>query len=441
MKKLLLVFAVLGFTINAASQAVMYEINNTAFFDSNNDNIQDEEGIKQRIEYLYRLGISTIMLGENYLPGLTSNIYDKSKLPESYTALVNTLKKRGFKVYQSVDVLSVTDAHPWYVQSVGNPSSPYSAYILYADKQNKQPVQTANGRIAINLKNALVKEYFINLFTGFDSGLNGYRFIQSASSAGLNKEFWNPLTDGLKKAKPGIEIFIMPDKNIAVKTALGNTKADKIYASALSNAVVSNNKDAVIKIADSIFKANPVPEPVISLNEVPENVKEGQLRAWAAVNILLGGLPSVKAGQEYYGEQDNTVFVWKSPAKRSEREAWLKEKSAGWEEQQKKEFSLWSFYKELVSVRRKFPSIGIGTYKNVENSAPQVITFTRDAGTDKAFVMINLSGKEQEVTITDYSVNLDALLLVMGSANYNFKKAGRTVVLPPYWVQVWRVMK
>ncbi|MBF01436.1 MAG: hypothetical protein CMP77_15860 [Flavobacterium sp.] len=444
MKKLLIVFALLGCIATTAAQEIIYETNNPAFFDSNNDTVQDEEGIKQRIEYLYRLGFTSVMLGENYLPGFTETIYDNNKLPEGYTSLITTLKKRGFKVYQAVDVSVISDKHPWYTESLGKPASAYSGYIMYADKQNKQPIRTAGGMIALNVKEPAVKDYFSKVLKNLSAGLDGLRLQQHKHSVSFGKEFWNQVPEALKKANPEMQVFLMPAAGTSVHTSFNDINADKVYAGTLSKAIIQKDKKAITAIADSIFKSPSITEPLVYL-DIPAkstSYKEGQLKAFAAANILLGGLPSVASGQEYYGaENGSNTFIWKEPLKRSDKEVWLKEKSTEWEQQQKNELSLWSFYRELINLKRRYPSVGKGTYKYIENSAPNVLTFVRDAGTDKAFVMINLSGEQQEVTITGNDVNLDFLLLTMGSANYNFKKSGRTVVLPPYWVQVWRIMK
>ncbi|WP_297332904.1 alpha-glucosidase C-terminal domain-containing protein [Flavobacterium sp.] len=444
MKKLLIVFVILYCIATAAAQEIIYETNSPAFFDSNNDAVQDEEGIMQRIEYLYRLGFTSVMLGENYLPGFTETIYDNNKLPEGYTSLITTLKKRGFKVYQAVNISAVSDNHPWYTESLDKPASAYSRYIMYADKQNKQPVRTAGGMIALNVKEPAVKEYFIKVLGSLSAGLDGLRLQQQKHSISFGKEFWNPVTEALKKVNPEMQVFLMPEEGATVNTYFNNVNADKVYAGTLSKAIIQKDKRAITAIADSIFKSPDTTAAIVYLDTPAQGTsyKEGQLKAFAAANILLGGLPSVTSGQEYYGSVSaNEAFVWKEPLKRSEKEAWLKEKGLEWEQAQKNELSLWNFYRELISLKRRYPSIGKGTYKYIENSAPNVLTFVRDAGTDKAFVMINLSGEQQEVTMTDYNFKLDALLLVMGSANYNFKTAGRTVVLPPYQVQVWRIMK
>ena len=60
-------------------------------------------------------------------------------------------------------------------------------------------------------------------------------------------------------------------------------------------------------------------------------------------------------------------------------------------------------------------------------------------GKEKVVVLVNLSDKHQTITL-DYglTLRLNDLKPVMGYAENNFSKGGRTVMLEPYGVQLWR---
>lgn len=467
MKRLSIALLLLATSFFVRAQEVIYEVSSPAYFDSNGDGQADTEGIKTRLEYLKRIGYTSIMLGEGYLPEFTSKLQEPNKVvTDDYKDLVVKIHRYNMRVYQGFNVNEVAVTHPWFTTAVGKPDSEYGKFLLYSDKENKNPLYVKKGSakgetVQVNLQHTGVFQYYLNLLEAFagkgsdakeNSGIDGYRFRDPGgiNNAGLtDKSFWFPIMTVLQNKNEKVRLFVMPvvnDMEMALKS-----NATDFYANDLAAAMVSLKKDRIIAAADSLFAKMPDKKEAVVYTRQEDyrnlNPKrsEDQLKVMAAVNLLIGGVPSVSSGQEIASMPAkldvNEYFKWYIPDTRSQREAWAKLDKLNHEYQQSVEYSLWSFYKDLITLRRRQPAIGLGSFKNVPNSNDGVLTFIRQFKNERVFVLINLTGAEQELTVTDYNLSLDDMQLLMGTANHNFVRGGRTVVVPRYWVQVWRFTK
>ncbi|AXG72806.1 DUF3459 domain-containing protein [Flavobacterium arcticum] len=511
MKKIVLLFSLFCLSAPLSAQEVMYEIFTRSFFDSNNDGYGDLKGVEQKLDELYKLGVTSIVLSPIYQSSFYHNYYADSfeKIDTTYgnwadyKALIKAVHLRRMKIYQDVQLNYVSGKHVWYKDSYRNPNSQYSGYISYTDKQNKKPIflknielhSTYNDNkeqvVAVNLTSPDVQKYFLKqlsdlIYINEDAmgkdGVDGFRFIgmgngypsQGATGQGL-KTFWKPLIEGLKKVNPKLEVIALQSgKDKYGSDCFTVANADRVYANPLREAITTFDKKKIIAAADSTFTTLPKDKQPIVFLEIPETDRfsslEGitidKLRVAAALNLLIGGVPSIYYGQEIgmHGRQfevevDGQIipvrqsYKWYADTITKGAALWYLN-NAPWkdkdpmipndgfslEEQQKTPNSLFDFYKELIKLRRRQPAIGLGNYSRVANTNDNVIAFTKIGGNQKVLVMINLSGSQQVVSIADDSLPLNKLQLIMGSANYNFPKGGRTLILPPYWVQVWRMM-
>lgn len=498
----------LFFSIGVSAQKeVIYEVFQRSFFDSNGDGHGDFKGIQQKLDYLQRLGVNTILLAPVYQSDFYDNYFatDFEKIDPKYGAftyyrdLVQEVHRRKMKVYLDVQVQYVSAKHPWVTEA-----SKYKGYLVYTDRENKKPYYykkapeltlydgSKGQAVAVNLKDEKVKEYFNKMFKywmdpnadgKFYEGVDGFRISNMADKledsgklTNLFKDFWAPLLAELKKINAEVKIMAGQDNH----TSFGNeyyTKAhiDGVSAFRLQQAIQSFDKKKIETAADSTFNYLPQGrQPVVFIES--HDAKRfatiaggnmAKMKAGAALNVLMGGTPLVYYGQEIgmKGEPakdagDGTyipvreAFEWYAGETGQGMALWYKDSGPWWdnrnmksndgvsfEEQDKDKASLWSFYQDLMRLRVVQPTLATGKYKAVPNQDEKVVSFIREEGTDKILVVVNLSEERREAYIDPtMTLNFENLKLLIGSPESNFQRGGRTTVLKPYGVQVWKIL-
>lgn len=510
MFRIVVFFFCVFFTVNTSAQNdVIYHVFQRSFFDSNGDGHGDLKGINQKLDYLQELGVNVIMLTplyqsdfyHNYFATNFERIDPKYGLFSDYSDLVKEVHKRKMRIYQDVEMQYVTGKHSWFIDSFDNPLTETPGYLYYNDKQNKEPYYfmdipeftTYNNRkekiIVVNMKEPKVKEYTYNLLKywldpngdgNFYDGVDGFRLdhmMDDLDNAGkltdLFENFWTPLIKDLKKINPDIKIVAeQANWNSYGHEYFTKGNVDRVFAFRLKQAIGTFNKEKITEAADSTFSYLPQGKQQVVFIENHDikrfasepNMSQGKLKAAAALNILIGGVPSIYYGQELgmkgeqmKGETDGNdipireAFEWYADETGSGMALWYKDTGPWWdnrnmkpndgislEEQKDDENSLWNFYKQLLHLKRTQPSVGLGDYMPTENANNSVFTFVRTYGKEKALVAINLSGEPQDVYFEDLSLKLQRVKLLLGTPDLNFARGGRAVKLPPYGVSVWR---
>ncbi|MFI5134569.1 MAG: alpha-amylase family glycosyl hydrolase [Chitinophagales bacterium] len=182
-----------------------------SFYDSNGDMYGDFNGLREKLDYLQQLGVTSILL----LPTCQSDFYhnyfssDFEKLDPKYGTtddwlnLLKEVHRRKMKIYLDMELQYVTEDHPWFRDSYNNPKSQYSHYILYKDSSNKETEPlifgitslegydgTKKNIAVVNLRNHDVQKYFFNVFSywidpnhdrKFDDSVDGFRCSQNLS--------------------------------------------------------------------------------------------------------------------------------------------------------------------------------------------------------------------------------------------------------------------
>ena len=507
MKKILLLILLFSLSLQASAQEVMYEVFIRSYYDSNGDGHGDLKGVEQKLDELYKLGVTSIVLSPIYQSPFYHNYYADNFEEvdttygtwDDYKSLIKAVHLRKMKIYQDIHLNYISGKHTWYETSYGKPKSPNADFVYYTDKQNKMPLfldgmeqHTAykgvtDQVVAVNLNNPKVQKYFLEklshlIYINQDAmgkdGIDGFRFIgmgnEKATGDNQLTKFWKPLTEGLKKVNPKLEIIALQSgENNYGTDCFANGNADRVYANPLREAMATLDKNKIIAAADSTFAPTPVGKQQIVFLEDPqtdrfasiEGMNLSELKVAAALNFLIGGVPSLYYGQEIgtHGKQIEISaegeripvrqsYKWYPGATGTGMASWYLN-NAPWEEkeeiinngfssqeQQATSNSLLDFYKEMIQLRRRQPAIGLGNYKNVSNASDNVISFTREGGNQKILIMINLSDSQQVVTITDTTLSLQKLQVIIGSDNYKFHRGGSTLVLPPYWIQVWKLL-
>lgn len=497
-----------------AQQEVIYHVFQRSFFDSNGDGHGDLKGMQQKLVYLKELGVTSIQLAPIYQSDVNGNdlATDFEKLDtafgtiKEYKDLIREAHEMKLKVYQEVEMRYV-GRHLWLVDSYQNPKSEYTDYILYKDKANMEPefgyeLTTYDGlkekNFMVNLKYPKVRDYILQRLKywadpngdgRFADGVDGYKiamednFGHEGKEVNLLQDFWAPVITDLKKLNPQLQIMA----NGANHSSFGQeffTKAgaDGVFADKLSQAIRSLDKSRISAAADSTFNHLPKDKYPIIYIENPDTDRfatgkdMGKLKIGAALNILMGGKPSIYYGQELGmegqlldgGNTDGNyipareAFEWHAADNGQGMALWYKDTGEWWdnrnmkandgislEEQRKAPNSLWTYYRGLIRLKKLHPALALGTYTEIPNDNDKVLSFTRTHDLEKVLVMVNLSDKPQIVTLGNIDVfteskvtlpNVDHLKLLSGSPNAVFKRGGKMTTLNPYNIQVWQIV-
>lgn len=494
-----------------ANGEVMYHVFQRSFFDSDGDGNGDLKGINQKLDYLQGLGVTTLLLTPLYQSDFYHNYFatDFEKIDPTYgsfndyVALVKAAHMRDMKVYQDVAMQYVTGNHPWFKESYKKPGSKYAGYLYFHDQLNEKPYYfldvpeftTYNNRkeqiIVVNMNNQKVKDYTLKVLKywadpngdgKFDDGVDGFRLdhmMDNLDNQGRLKNlfanFWSPLLTQLKKVNPKLQIVAgQADWKSYGYDYFTKGNVDRVFAFRLKQAITTFDKKKIEAAADSTFTYLPKDKHQVVFIEnhdikrfASENdINPGKLRVGAALNILIGGIPSLYYGQELgmKGEQlkgmtdGNDIpvreaFEWYKAEEGQGMATWYKNTGEWWdkrnmkpndgisfEEQQADPKSLYNYYREIIAIKKKHPEFANGAYTVTPNNNEKVFSFLRTSGNHMALVIINLSGEEQFMHLEDNSLPVSRVRLLSGNAQVKFTRGGRNLTLPPYAVQVYKFL-
>ncbi len=323
---------------------IIYHVFQRSFFDSNNDRHGDLIGLKEKLDYLQDLGVTSILLTplfsspyyHNYFGDNFETIDPKYGTIEDFYSLVLEVHRRGMKIYIDMEMQYVTEDHIWFRDSFENPDSPFSDYVLYKDAENKIPdtiIYDTTGLLGydgvykkiatVNLLNEEVQKYLYQYFSrcidpklngSFDYGVDGFRLDHMMDMLdgkeklnNLFSAFWKPLIESLKQINPNL-IFIAEQTNWACygEEYINDVGADRVFAFPLREAMISFNKEKIAVVAEKTFSLTDKQEQQIVFIENHDthrfatmvNKGIGKMRVGAALNLLIGGTPAIYYGQE-----------------------------------------------------------------------------------------------------------------------------------------------
>jgi glycosidase len=494
-------------TSNRASEEIIYHIFQRSFYDSNDDMQGDLNGVRLKLDYLQKLGVTAILLTPLYQSPFYHNYFadDFKKIDPAYgtmrdyLALIKELHRRGMKFYMDMETQYVTEDHIWWKDGVNNLKSLYADYLLYDDKAHTTPASiifnlrgllgydSVYRRITtVNLYSKGVQDYNYRLFKfwvdpngdgKFDDGVDGFRLDHMMDNLdnkepGLFTKFWRPLLGKLKRVNPKLKIVAEQ----AQWGSLGqdyfkNGGVDGVFAFRLAFAIRSFKKDQIVATADSTFLVTPAGKQQVVFIENHDTPRfaygvkgnSDQLKLAAALNLLLGGVPSIYYGQELgmsgtnaaLGATDandipnRSAFEWYKSDQGKGMAYWYKVKGP-WrntfkndepndgislEEEQNDPNSLWNFYRKMIDIRKAHPEISKGTYQTLSNNSDQVFSFMRYKGNKEIVVAVNLSDKPVVVVI-DTNNGAGSLKVVYGKGKPTISGSFISENLPAYGVEV-----
>jgi alpha-amylase len=315
----------------------------------------------------------------------------------------------------------------------------------------------------------------------FDDGVDGFRLdhmMDNLDNRGilphLFETFWNPLLKKLRSVNPKINIVAEQANWASIGVDyLTRGGVDRVFGFRLAFAIRSFKKSELAAAADSTFQLTPADKQqvlFIENHDTPRfsfgvNGDAAKLKIGAALNLLLGGIPSIYYGQELgmtgtsgkFGATDaneipnREAFEWYKSDQGKGMAYWYKLKGP-WkdqfnndkpndgislEEEKNDPNSLWNFYRTMIGLRRSNPVLIKGVYKTLTNNNDKVFSFERAAGNKKVIIAINLSDKNQDANIQSTATN--HLKSLYGEAKAEVSSNGIAVSFPAYGIEVWEV--
>jgi alpha-amylase len=191
----------------------------------------------------------------------------------------------------------------------------------------------------------------------------------------------------------------------------------------------------------------------------------GKERIAAVLNLLLGGIPSIYYGQELgmfgaggfnkFGNTDandiprREAFEWYAADTGKGMALWYKGTGPWWDSTNLKPFdgvsleeerndprSLWNWYRQLLTVRHRYPVLQTGNYVVLRNGNPNVFSWGRlVANGDLAWIVVNLSAQPQHTFLG--RAGAPDTPPVFGNALTQRGKDRFLIDLPPYGTGVW----
>ena len=163
--------------------AVVYQIYPRSFYDSNNDGIGDINGIREKLPYLEKLGISVIWLSPVYCSPNDDNGYDISDYydisPDFGTlndmkALINEAKAHNIKIIMDLVVNHTSDEHKWFIEAKSSKDNKYRDYYIWRSGDKNTPpndLKSCFGGSAWEY-DATTNEFYLHFFSKKQPDLN-----------------------------------------------------------------------------------------------------------------------------------------------------------------------------------------------------------------------------------------------------------------------------
>jgi maltose alpha-D-glucosyltransferase/alpha-amylase len=123
---------------------VFYSVDVGLFQDSNDDGVGDFRGLIARLDYLARLGITTIWLHPIHPSPRRDGGYDITdyfgvhpRLGEmgDFEMLVHEAGERGIRIILDLVVNHTSDQHPWFQSARSDPHSPYRDWYVWSETE------------------------------------------------------------------------------------------------------------------------------------------------------------------------------------------------------------------------------------------------------------------------------------------------------------------
>ena len=123
--------------------AVIYQLNVKAFFDTNEDGMGDFKGVTAKLDYVKDLGVNTIWLMPFYPSPLRDDGYDIAEYEDvhpqygtlaDFKEMLDEAHKRGLRVITELVINHTSNDHPWFQAArKAPPGSPERDFYVWSD--------------------------------------------------------------------------------------------------------------------------------------------------------------------------------------------------------------------------------------------------------------------------------------------------------------------
>jgi len=165
--------------------AVIYQLNVKAFFDSNADGVGDFKGVASKLDYVKELGVNTIWLMPFYPSPLRDDGYDISDYHDvhpqygtldDFKLMLAEAHQRELKVITELVINHTSDAHPWFQAARRAPKgSPERDFYVWSDTDQKYDgtrIIFTDTEVSNWTYDPLAKAYFWHRFFSHQPDLN-----------------------------------------------------------------------------------------------------------------------------------------------------------------------------------------------------------------------------------------------------------------------------
>ena len=450
-----------GTTGAASPPEIFYYVLPRSFYDSNGDGQGDLNGLRQKLDYLQELGVTSVLTTPLYYSWFYHNYFaiDYRKIDPEYgteadlVALIREIHRRGMKFYLDMETQYVTEDDEWYQKAQRRPKSKFNQYFF----RDSVPMvlQSYHGESRLlcraNLYRPEVKKYLYECYLHwldpngdgrFEDGVDGFRIDHIMDDldyqgrlTGLLTGFWKPLFDTLRSRHPGIRILgEQADWASYGAEYLERADLDAVFAFQIAGAIMAGRKDILTQRIDTTFGLTPAGKDQLifienhDLDRYASRVDGNlpRLKLAAALNLLLPGTPLIYYGQELGmkgvggGTAPNDgndiprreAFEWFRTVEQPGMALWYKDTGPWWtntnlksddgislEEEKADTGSLWQCYRQLVGLRRQYPALSQGQFQFLDNRNDAIFSFLRLDGDQKMLVVINLDSVAQLVIL------------------------------------------
>jgi len=273
-----------GYEVDEQPGTVYYEIFVRSFYDSDGDGTGDLKGVTAKLDYLKELGIGGIWLmpiqaSPSYHGYDTTDYYainpDYGKM-DDLKELLSEAHDRGIKIIMDLVVNHTSAEHPWFIDAIDNPDSPYRSWYHIVNGDEKVLMDGAAGSGSppwhargdskylgifwggmpdLNFDEPAVREEMIRIGQFWlEQGLDGFRLdaakhiygdftstIYTPEVTAANQAWWQQFRDGLSEVKPDAYLVgevwdsvsvIAPFLDRALSSAFHFDLSDRIMAAA-----------------------------------------------------------------------------------------------------------------------------------------------------------------------------------------------------------------
>ncbi len=451
------------------NNGVCYEVFIRSFYDTNNDGIGDINGLIAKLDYINDgnpdsqtdLGANCIWL----MPVMESSSYhgydvvDYYKVEQDYGSnedfarLIDAAHERGIAVILDLVLNHTSSQHPWFIDALNNPNSPYRDYFIWSATNpnylgpwgepvwHRSPMRDEyyygvfwQGMPDLNYRNPVVTQemYNISAFWLNDMRADGFRldavkhFVENQSDQENTRETHAWLRDYaafLHTTKADSftvgEVF---DGRSGVLESYYPDQLDSHFEFGISNAILdaarSGSGAGLIKSVASVDQRLPYQRWASFLtNHDQERTMSvlgedtGRARIAATALLTLPGLPFV-----YYGEEIGMIGKKPDENLRTPMQ-WSTEANAGFSSatpwqglqsnaasvhvaaQDSDPQSLLNLYRKLIHLRQSTPALAQGSFTPLTSTgeaSSAVGAFVRQHAEGSVLVILNFSNQPIE---------------------------------------------